>query len=504
MPLLELKNITKDFPGVRALDGVSFDLEKGEIHALCGENGAGKSTLIKILCGYHPYGSYGGEVLLNNQPVQFKDLKASEEKGIALIAQELALVPELSVAENLLLGRWPVKGGFIQWGEVHREAQKALDLVALKVGLDTPIRQLGIGQQQMIEIAKALSKKAEILVLDEPTAALTEADTARLLEFLRQLRKQGVSAIYISHRLEEVGQIADRVTVLRDGKSIITAPVSQLSQEKIIANMVGREVKNLYPRPRTTAGPVLLAVQGFSVEDPANPGRYVVKDVSFEVHAGEVLGVAGLMGAGRTALLSSLFGAARGKVGGTLVVEGNPQLPFSSPEQAIRAGLALVSEDRKKYGLVLESPVEENLILAFMRKLSKHGFLDQPAIERECETQVKAMRIKTPSLSSWVNKLSGGNQQKVVLGKWLMTRPKVLFLDEPTRGIDVGAKAEIYELMGQLASQGIGIVLVSSDLPEILGLSHRVLVLNQGRMTAKLEAGEATPERVLAAAALKA
>ncbi|HJT24423.1 MAG TPA: ATP-binding cassette domain-containing protein [bacterium] len=503
MALLELKNITKDFPGVRALDGVSFDLNKGEIHALCGENGAGKSTLIKILCGYHPYGSYGGEVRLKGQLVQFKDLKASEERGIALIAQELAMVPELTVAENLLLGRWPKKAGFIQWDEVHREAKRALDLVGLQVGLDTPIRELGIGQQQMIEIAKALSKKAEILVLDEPTAALTEADTARLLEFLRQLRQQGVSSIYISHRLEEVGQVADRVTVLRDGKSIITAPISQLSQDKIISNMVGREVKNLYPRPQTTAGSTLLAVKDFSVEDPANPGRYVVKDVSFEVHAGEVLGIAGLMGAGRTALLSSLFGAARGKVQGNLVVQGKSRAPFASPEQAITAGVALVSEDRKRYGLVLESTVEENLALAYMRKLVSHGFLDHEAIERECEAQVKAMRIKTPSLSSWVNKLSGGNQQKVVLGKWLMTRPQVLFLDEPTRGIDVGAKSEIYELMGQLASQGIGIVLVSSDLPEILGLSHRVMVLNQGRMTAKLEAKEATPERVLAAAALK-
>ncbi len=503
MPLLELKNITKDFPGVRALDGVSFDLEKGEIHALCGENGAGKSTLIKILCGYHPTGSYGGEILLNGQPVRFKSLKDSEEKGIALIAQELALVPELSVAENLLLGRWPKKGGFIQWEEVHREAQRALDMVGLPAGLDTPIKELGIGQQQMIEIAKALSKKAEILVLDEPTAALTEADTARLLGFLRNLRKQGVSSIYISHRLEEVGQVADRVTVLRDGQSIITAPLSQMSQDKIISHMVGREVKNLYPRPQTTAGETLLAVKDFSVEDPANPGRYVVENVSFEVRAGEVLGVAGLMGAGRTALLSSLFGAARGKAKGTIVTQGQSRPPFASPEQAIRAGVALVSEDRKRYGLVLESPVEENLVLAFMSRLAKHGFLDHAAVEKECAEQVSAMRIKTPSLSSWVNKLSGGNQQKVVLGKWLMTRPQVLFLDEPTRGIDVGAKAEIYELMGKLASQGIGIVLVSSDLPEILGLSHRLLVLNQGRMTARLEAMEATPEKVLAAAALK-
>ena len=502
MSLLELKNITKDFPGVRALDGVSFDLLKGEIHALCGENGAGKSTLIKILCGYHPFGSYGGEVLFDNQPVHFKNLKASEEKGIALIAQELALVPELSVAENLLLGREPVKNGFIQWDKVHEEASRALALVGLKVDLDHPVKELGIGQQQMIEIAKALSKKAEILVLDEPTAALTEGDAKKLLEFLRQLKTQGVSAVYISHRLEEVGQIADRVTVLRDGKSIVTESMSKLSQEKIISHMVGREVKNLYPRPETKAGEVLLGVKDFSVEDPANPGRYVVNKVSFEVRKGEVLGIAGLMGAGRTALLSSLFGAPRGKADGSLVAGGKSQSLFPSPRQAIQAGVALVSEDRKKYGLVLESTVEENLVLSSMRSLVKKGFLDQEAINRECGTQVKALRIKAPNLKVWVNKLSGGNQQKVVLGKWLMTQPKVLFLDEPTRGIDVGAKAEIYQLMGQLTAQGIGIVLVSSDLPELLGLSHRVLVLNQGRQTASLGYREATPERVLAAAAL--
>src|SRR5258708_1864865 len=271
MPLLELKNITKDFPGVRALDGVSFNLERGEVHALCGENGAGKSTLIKILCGYYPFGSYGGEVLLNNQPVHFKNLKASEEKGIALIAQELALVPELSVAENLLLGREPVHNGFIQWDKVRAEAQRALELVGLKVALDHPVKELGIGQQQMIEIAKALSKKAEILVLDEPTAALTEADTKRLLESLRHLKSQGVSCIYISHRLEEVGQIADRVTVLRDGKSIITDAVAKLSQEKIISNMVGREVKNLYPRPQTQAATGLSPANAFSAVEPPTP-----------------------------------------------------------------------------------------------------------------------------------------------------------------------------------------------------------------------------------------
>ena len=501
MSLLELKNITKDFPGVRALDGVSFDLQKGEVHALCGENGAGKSTLIKILCGYYPSGSFGGEILLNDQPVHFKSLKDSEEKGIALIAQELALVPDLSVAENLLLGRWPLKKGLIQWEKVREEARQALQWVGLEVPLETPVRELGVGQQQMIEIAKALLKKAEILVLDEPTAALTEADVQRLFALLRQLKTKGLSAVYISHRLEEVEQMADRVTVLRDGKSIITAPMARLTRDKIISHMVGREVKNLYPRPAGAIGETLLTVQHFSVEDPANPGRYVVNDVSFEVKRGEILGVAGLMGSGRTALLSSLFGAARGKATGSLIAQGKARALFSSPEKAIEAGVALVSEDRKKYGLVLEESVQENLVLASLKHLVKKGFLDHRAIQSESEAQVKAMRVKTANLAVWINKLSGGNQQKVVLGKWLMTQPKVLFLDEPTRGIDVGAKAEIYELMGQLAARGMGIVLVSSDLPEILGLSHRVLVLNQGRMTAQMSAAEATPEKVLAAAA---
>ena len=502
MSLLELRNITKDFPGVRALDGVSFDLEKGEIHALCGENGAGKSTLIKILCGFHPFGSYGGEVRLKGQPTRFKNLKASEEEGIALIAQELALVPEMTVAENLLLGREPVSGGLIDWKAVKARAREALALVGLDAPLDHPVKELGVGQQQMVEIAKALSKKAEILVLDEPTAALTEADTAKLLSFLRQLKSQGVSCIYISHRIEEVRQIADRVTVLRDGRSIVTAPISQMPQEKIIAHMVGREVKNLYPRSQAPLGAPLLSVKDFSVEDPANPGRFVVKDVSFEVRKGEVLGIAGLMGSGRTALLSSLFGACRSRVGGSLAVEGVSRPLFKTPAEAARGGLALVSEDRKRYGLVLESGVGENLILATMQKLVSRGFLDFAAIGRECQGQIQTLRVKTPGLSTWVNKLSGGNQQKVVLGKWLMARPKVLFLDEPTRGIDVGAKSEIYELMGKLAGEGLGIVLVSSDLPELLGLSHRVVVLNQGRRTSLMDWQEATPEKVLAAAAL--
>jgi D-xylose transport system ATP-binding protein len=503
MPLLELKNITKEFPGVKALDGVSFDLIPGEVHALCGENGAGKSTLIKVLCGYFPKGSYGGELLLEGEPLHFKNIKDAEEKGIALIAQELALVPELSVAENMWLGREPLRRGMIQWDEVFARTAKALERVGLEVDPHKPVKELGIGQQQLVEIAKALSKEVRILVLDEPTAALTEHDAEKLLDLLRQLRSQGVASIYISHRLEEVQKIADRVTVLRDGKSIVTGPIAQMTQAKIIANMVGREVQNLYPRAATKPGEVLLSVDNLQVEDPENPGRQVVQGVSFEVRAGEVLGIAGLMGSGRTALLSSLFGAARSQVHGDLRVGGDARKPFKTPREAIASGIALVSEDRKRYGLVLGSSVQENLVLAFMKNLVRRVFLDFERIEVECVRQVQGMRIKTPNLSALVHQLSGGTQQKVVLGKWLMASPKVLFLDEPTRGIDVGAKSEIYDLVAKLVGQGIGVVMVSSDLPELLGLSHRVLVMNQGRVTARLSASEATPEKVLAAAALE-
>ena len=504
MSLLELKDITKDFPGVRALDGVSLTLEKGEIHALCGENGAGKSTLIKILCGVHPQGTYGGDITLDGVRLQFNNLRDSEEKGLALIAQELALVPELSVAENILLGREPTRGGLIQWPQVRQEATRALGLAGLDVALDCPVKELGVGQQQMVEIAKALSKDARILVLDEPTAALTESDTQILLNFLKHLKAKGVSSIYISHRLEEVFQVADRVTVLRDGKSVATERVDRITKLQVIAHMVGREVKDLYPRPRDPTGAVVLGVRGLTLEDPANPWRHVVEKVSFEVKAGEVLGIGGLMGAGRTALLSTLFGAARSRAEGALWLEGKDRPLFQSPREAIAAGVALVSEDRKRYGLVLEAGVGENLSLAVLGRLVRGGFLDHGRIEAECREQAETLRIKTPSLASKANQLSGGNQQKIVLGKWLLTQPKVLLLDEPTRGIDVGAKAEIYALIGELAAKGVAIILVSSDLPELMGLSHRLVVLNQGRPTGLFGWRDATPEKVLAAAALKA
>jgi D-xylose transport system ATP-binding protein len=501
MPLLELSSITKEFPGVRALDRVSFDLEKGEVHALCGENGAGKSTLIKVLSGLYPQGTYEGAIRLRGEVLHLAGVRDAERLGIAVIAQELALVPEMTVAENLMLGREPVSRGLIQWNRLRAEAREALALVGSSLDPETPVRALGVGQQQMIEIARALAKRSQILVLDEPTAALTEADARRLLDLVRDLRRRGVSSIYISHRLEEVFSIADRITVLRDGHSVKTAPVRDWTPGSVIAAMVGREVGNLYPRPKSTAGKPALEVEGWRVEDPVNPGRLVLNGVSFTAHEGEVLGIAGLMGSGRTALVSSLFGLARGAVSGTLRVPGRAsRKPFRNPAEAIEAGLALAGEDRKRHGLVAGASVLENLTLPTLERFRRGALLDDDARTRASQEQVASLSIKTPSLTAPAGNLSGGTQQKVVLGKWLMAKPKVLLLDEPTRGIDVGAKAEIHEIVGRLAAQSVAIVLVSSDLPELLGLSHRVLVLSQGRQTATLPFADATPEAVMAAA----
>jgi D-xylose transport system ATP-binding protein len=501
MSLLELRSITKDFPGVRALDGVSFDLGQGEIHALCGENGAGKSTLIKVLSGIYPAGSYGGEILLDGQVVRFKSIREAEHHGIGLVAQELALVPDLTVEENLVLGREPVRRGLIDWDVVREGAKQALSVVGLDVAPDQAVKELGVGQQQMVEIAKALAKKARILVLDEPTAALTESDAARLMRLLLELKAAGVSSVYISHRLEEVFKISDRITVLRDGRSVGSGRREEMDIPKVISMMVGREVTEMYPKPPHREGRPLLAVEKWSVEDPLLPGRRVLKEVSFEVRQGEILGIGGLVGAGRTALVSSLFGAGRSRVTGRLKLgEGAWREPFKTPAAAIAAGMALVSEDRKRYGLVLEASVLENITLANLARYVRRLLLDDDTREKDAKDEAAALRIKTPTLQALVNHLSGGNQQKVVLGKWLLTKPKVLFLDEPTRGVDVGAKAEIHHLIARLAQEGLGVVMVSSELPELLGMSHRVLVLSQGVTTAHLTGAEATPESVMAAA----
>lgn len=500
-PRLELIGITKEFPGVRALDGVSFDCRAGEIHALCGENGAGKSTLIKILCGYHPHGSFGGRLRLAGRDAALRSLRDAEAQGVALIAQELALAPNLSVAENLLLGREPRRLGLIDRAAAAVAAREALARVGLDVAPERLVRTLGVGQQQLVEIARALAKEASILVLDEPTAALTEADAARLLDRLRDLKAAGVSIVYISHRLDEVLAVADRVTVLRDGHSVSTRARADVTRAQVIAEMVGREVRDLYPRAPHRPGARLLSVRDWTLDDPLNPGRRVLADVSFDLHAGEVLGVAGLMGAGRTALLTSLFGAARSRVTGQVGVgAATPGPPFRTPGAAIAAGLALVGEDRQRDGLVPGASVADNLSLATLARFTRGGALDLAARDAACAATAAGLRIRTPSLRTPAGQLSGGNQQKVLLGRWLMEDVRVLLLDEPTRGIDVGARAEIYALVNELVGRGLGVLLVSSDLPELLGLSHRLLVLSLGRRTALLEGAEMTAAAVMGAA----
>ena len=501
MALLELRGITRDFPGVRALDGVDLDLEPGQIHALCGENGAGKSTLIRILSGYYPSGTYAGAIRLRGEAVRFSGIAEAERRGIAVIAQELALVPGMSVAENLMLGREPVRHGFLQRDRLRAAAREALARVGADFDADRPVRSLGVGQQQLVEIARALDKRSDILVLDEPTSSLTERDARRLLGLLRELAAKGVASIYVSHRLEEVFSIADRITVMRDGRAVASAPAAEWTPARVVAAMVGRPVSALYPTPGPPRGGESLSVENWRVADPDRPGRFALDGVSFSVRAGEIVGIGGLMGSGRTALVASLFGAARARVSGALRIGGRERrAPFRSPSEAIAAGVALVTEDRKRYGLVPEASVLENLTLPTLAIFVRGALLDDAARAEASRLQVEALSIRTPSLAARVADLSGGTQQKVVIGKWLLAKPRILLLDEPTRGIDVGGKAEIHGIVCRLAAEGAAVVLVSSDLPELLALSHRVIVLKQGRPAAHLEGPAATPEAVVAAA----
>jgi D-xylose transport system ATP-binding protein len=497
MPLLEMRAITKAFPGVRALDGVTFDLRAGEIHALVGENGAGKSTLMKILGGVYPHGSYGGGVVLDGEPRRFASVRDSEAAGVAVIFQELSLIKELSVGENIFLGREPRRFGVVRWEELYSCAQKLLDELRLPVEAHTPVGRLGIGQQQLVEIAKALSHEARILVLDEPTAALTETEVETLFHILGRLRERGVGMIYISHKLDEVFRMADRVTVLRDGRTVGTAAVAEWDEARVIARMVGREVGDIFPEPKHERGGVAFEVRNLTAEDPNIPGKLLVRDVSFSVRRGEVLGVAGLMGAGRSELLMAVFGAHAGRATGEILVEGR-RVSIKSPADAIRHGLGFVTEDRKRFGLVLDQTILNNMTLAGLTRLSGRFVTDAEAAAGS--RAMKDLRVKANSVFTIAGTLSGGNQQKVVLAKWLLTNPKVLFLDEPTRGIDVGAKQEIYGHINRLAETGLAIVLVSSELPEVLGLSDRVLVLHEGRVTGEFRREEATPEKVMSCA----
>jgi putative multiple sugar transport system ATP-binding protein len=498
-PLLEMKNITKEFPGVKALNNVSFHVRQGEIHCLVGENGAGKSTLMKVLSGVYPYGQYLGDILFDGVEQKFSSIHDSEEAGIAIIYQELALVPEMSVYENIFLGHEIKTGLTINWNETIHQAGDMLRKVRLDIHPDTKVKELGVGKQQLVEIAKALSKEVKLLILDEPTAALNEDDSENLLNLLRELKMHGVTCIMISHKLKEVIEIADTVTVLRDGQTICTldAQKGEVSENVLIKNMVGREINNIYPKRETRKiGEVVLEVKNWNAYNPAL-GRQILKNVAFNVRRGEIIGIAGLMGSGRTELALSVFGNPdHYRVSGELTVRGKKK-NFKLPENAIDSGLAYVTEDRKGDGLILIQDVKQNITLANLKAISNSGIVDSNSEVKVATEYQGSLNIKTPSVEQKVQNLSGGNQQKVSLGKWLFVNPDVLILDEPTRGIDVGAKYEIYMIMNRLVEQGMSIIMISSELPEILGMSDRVYVVSSGRITGELPIEEANQEAIM-------
>jgi D-xylose transport system ATP-binding protein len=497
--ILEVNNLSKRFGSVLALNSVSFDLRVGEVHALCGENGAGKSTLIKCLSGIWPSGSYEGEIKVNGQVTNFQGIRDTEHAGIAVIYQELALVREMTVAENIFLGAEPTnRWGSIDWNKVYTDAHRLLKQYGLHLDPAATVGDLGIGEQQLIEIVKALAKNTKILLLDEPTAALTETEVEVLLKIIRDLRARGVTCVYISHKLDEVFAISDRITVLRDGTSIATKDTAATNRSEVIQSMVGRKIEDLFPRRSTEPKEMLLKVSSLTVKDEVDD-RVVLDNISFEVRAGEVLGIGGLMGAGRTELVMHLFGALGKRVSGEVQLKGKP-FPSCTPAEAIDNGMMLVSEDRKRYGLVLGKEIGFNQSLASLSCFKKGIFVDQLKEANRNWDLFKALRIKAQGLETIVGTLSGGNQQKVVLAKALMTNPDVIFLDEPTRGIDVGAKLEVYELINKLTAEGKAVVLVSSELPELMGMSDRIMVLSSGKIGGEFISSQAQQHSILEAA----
>uniref|UniRef100_A0A7C3EJ26 Sugar ABC transporter ATP-binding protein n=1 Tax=Gracilinema caldarium TaxID=215591 RepID=A0A7C3EJ26_9SPIR len=498
--ILEMQHITKTFPGVRALSDVTFSVKKGEIHCLVGENGAGKSTLMKILSGVYPHHEFEGKILFDSKEVKFNGIHDSESAGIGIIYQELALVPEMMVYENVLLGHEIRRGLTIDTHEMIKETEHLLERVHLKVNPTTKIKDLGIGKQQLVEIAKALSKNVKLLILDEPTAALNEDDCENLLNIIRELKGQGVTCIMISHKLKEVLSIADTITVLRDGKTICTLDreKDKVNEQVLIKHMVGRSIENIYPKRHSRIwDDVVLEVNDWTAFDP-KLGRNVLKNVNLKIRRGEIVGLAGLMGSGRTELARSLFGNPDGyEISGELIFKGKVQR-FTHPSEAIAAGMAYASEDRKRNGLVLIQPIRTNITMANLEEVAtKQGvIIDEKEIQVASE-YVKDITIKTPSIQQLVVNLSGGNQQKVSIAKWLFAKPDLLILDEPTRGIDVGAKYEIYTLMNELVARGMSILMISSELPEVLGMSDRLYVVANGQITGELPISEATQERVM-------
>jgi putative multiple sugar transport system ATP-binding protein len=499
--LLEMRGITKEFPGVRALKDVSFAVRPGEIHALVGENGAGKSTLMKVVSGVYPYGTYEGQFFFKGEECRFHGIRDSEHKGIVIIHQELALIPELSITENIFLGNEQATQGVINWSRSHAKAIELLEKVGLEESPGTRISRIGVGKQQLVEIAKALSKNVELLILDEPTASLNETDSQKLLQLLREFREQGIACVLISHKLKEVEAVADTITVLRDGAVIETLDASgeQVTEDRIIRGMVGRDMTHRFPPREATVGEVRFEVRNWKVAHPVYADRMVINDVSMNVRTGEVVGIAGLMGAGRTEFAMSIFGRSWGHVVGGQVIKDGREVDVSTIPKAVEHGIAYVTEDRKTYGLVLMNDVKTNITLANLEGVSAGGVISGPREVVVANEYRDALAIKTPSVKQTTVNLSGGNQQKVVLAKWLFANPDVLILDEPTRGIDVGAKYEIYTIINRLAAEGKSVIVISSELPEVLGISDRIYVMAAGRIAAEMPASEATPENVMSA-----
>ncbi len=497
--ILTMRGITKTFPGVVALADVNLTVRRGEIHAICGENGAGKSTLMKVLSGVYAHGSYEGEIVFDGEPCAFSGIRDSEARGIVIIHQELALCPQLSIAENMFLGNERAARGLVDWNRTNHEAEQLLARVGLKERPVTPVLDIGVGKQQLVEIAKALSKEVRMLILDEPTAALNDDDSAHLLDLLRELRDQGITCVVISHKLNEIAAVADTLTILRDGRTIETLDIGsgEVTEDRIISGMVGRDLEHRFPPHESTIGDEVLRIEGWTVHSPTQPDRAVVRDASLTLRRGEIVGLAGLMGAGRTELAMSVFGRSYGVgISGRIVKDGEP-IEVRSVRDAIRHGIAYATEDRKRYGLNLIDDIKRNVSGAGLGKLARRGWVDGGAEFRVAEEYRRSMNIKAPTVASVTGQLSGGNQQKVVLSKWIFTDPDVLILDEPTRGIDVGAKYEIYTIINRLADEGKAILVISSELPELLGICDRIYALSAGRITGVLDRADATQERLM-------
>jgi putative multiple sugar transport system ATP-binding protein len=498
--ILEMNSITKTFPGVKALDDVTLKVERGEIHAICGENGAGKSTLMKVLSGVYAYGTYTGDIVYENEVRKFSNISDSEAEGIVIIHQELALSPHLSIAENIFLGN-EIKNvfGLINWNKTYQEASSLMARVGLKEDPNLPIKDVGVGKQQLVEIAKALSKRVKLLILDEPTAALNDEDSAHLLDLLRHLKGQGITSIIISHKLNEIEAIADTTTILRDGKTIesLNMKGSKVSQERIIKGMVGREMDNRYPARKADIGEEILRVENWTAYHPIDSSRLVVDNVSMNVHKGEIVGLAGIMGAGRTEFARSLFGHSYGTNISGKVYKNGKEISVRTISEAISNGLAYATEDRKRFGLNLIEDVKRNISLASLKSFVKFGLVNDNEEYKRASEYRASMNIKSPSVLSVVGQLSGGNQQKVVLSKWINVNPDVLILDEPTRGIDVGAKYEIYLIIQRLAAEGKGVIVISSELPELIGICDRIYAISEGAITGEVLRKDAKPELLM-------